>query len=164
MIARRMAACLFGLVLLAAGGAPASAAAAQPVAERGPVTLRAEAGPEDENLQWAASVVTVSQLGAAGDFSGKLFGVAGGDPAMNGLYTYLAFHLSPGDGWRIFKIGDFLDYRVLSETAGRVVIEVEESVIDSESVISARRRRLAITWTPAPGEDAPAAVMVATAP
>ena len=46
----------------------------------------------------------------------KMFAMAGGDPAMNGLQTYLAFYADPDEGWVIFRIGDFLDYRILSAT------------------------------------------------
>ena len=156
-MARRLKAALaLGLLLAAAP------AAAQPVADSGPATLQPEA--QEDNLQWAASVTVVNQLQRQGDdFTVKLFGVAGGDPAMNGLYTYLAFYLDPGDGWRVFRIGDFLEYRVVSESPGRVLLEINESVMDARSNISARRRQLAVTWAPGPDGAPPTAVRVATA-
>jgi hypothetical protein len=150
----RKTALLLGCVLLAA---------AQPVADTGPATLQPEA--EDDNLQWAASVVRVNELRQQGaDTSVKLFGVAGGDPAMNGLYTYLAFYIDVGDGWRVFKIGDFLEYRVVAERPGRVLLEINENVINARTEISARRRRLAVTWTPGPDGAPPTSIRVATAP
>jgi len=132
-------------------------AAAQPVADRAPATLRAET--EDENLQWAASVSVVNDLRTEPD-AAKLFGVTGGDPAMNGLYTYLAFYLSPGDGWRVFKIGDFLEYRIVSQRPGRVVLAIQESVMDRNSNISSRRRTLTMSWTRARDGSPPTTVRV----
>ena len=152
----RKAALLLGWALLA-GGAPA---AAQPVANSGPETLQPEA--ENDNLQWAASVIKIDELRQQGDNTVKLFGSAGGDPAMNGLYTYLAFFASTADGWRIFRIGDFIDYRVISESPGRVLLAINESTIDSQSNIGSRRRRLAVTWTPGPDGAPPTAVRVTT--
>lgn len=140
----------------------AAPAAAQPIADSGPATLQPEAG--DDNLQWAASVIVVNDLRQQGGGSTRLFGVAGGDPAMNGVYTYLAFYIDVGDGWRVFKIGDFLEYRVVSESPGRVLLAINESVINEATEISARRRRIAVTWTPGPDGAPPASVRVATAP
>ncbi len=94
----------------------------------------------------------------------KLFGVAGGDPAMNGLYTYIAFYLDVGDGWRVFRIGDFLEYRVVSESPGRVLLAINESVMNAQTEISGRRRQIAVTWTPGADGAPPTSVRVATAP
>jgi hypothetical protein len=125
--------------------------AGQPPAGRAPETLQPDA---DEYLQDPAAVVVLTELRRQGDLGGKLFGMAGGDPAMNGLYTYLAFFISAGDGWRIFRIGDFLDYRIVSEAPGRVLLEIEESTMNEDGVIGTRRRRLDLRWTPG-AEGAP---------
>jgi len=62
-------------------------------------------------------VVEVSRLEHQGDLGAKLFGAASGDPAMNGLHTYLAFFEPPPEnGWQIFEIGDFLAYTIVAET------------------------------------------------
>jgi hypothetical protein len=149
------------MMVLALAGA-AVPALAQPVAESGPVTVRA--GDEEEGVQDAASVVVVNDLRQQGDLGGKLFGTAGGDPAMNGLYTYLAFYLSPADGWRVFRIGDFLDYRIISETRGRLLLDVHESIMNAASgEIGSRHRRLAVSWTAGPGPTPPTTITVATA-
>lgn len=145
-----------GALLLAAGPA-----GAQPVAESGPAVLQAEAA--DDNLQWAASVTGVDELTQEPEAT-KLFGVAGGDPAMNGLYTYLAFFIGPGDGWRVFRLGDFLDYSIFSQRPGRLVLDINESVMDAETNISARRRRLEIRWTRGRDGAPPARVTVRTIP
>ena len=147
-----------GLALLGA----AAPATAQPVAERGPVTLR----PDDaEMLQDAATVVVVTPLAHQGDLGAKLFGAAAGDPAMNGLNTYLAFYEPPPvNGWRIFAVGDFLSYDIVAETPGRLLLEINENVLKDNGEIGERRRRLALSWTPGPDNAAPATVTVAAAP
>ena len=147
-----------GFILL---GNLAVPAAAQPVAERGPAVLQAEA-PED-NLQWAASVNSVDDLTREPEAT-RVFGVSGGDPAMNGLYTYLAFYVDVGDGWRVFKIGDFLDYTIVSQRPGRLVLAINESVMDANTNISARRRRIEIRWTRGRDGSPPARVTVRTIP
>ena len=74
--------------------AVAPVTSAQPLVAAGPAApLTAE---RDENLQWAASVVDLFPIE---DQGAKLFGTAGGDPAMNGLYTHVAFFAGPADGW-----------------------------------------------------------------
>lgn len=101
----------------------------------------------DANLQDLASVIEVTPLTAQKNLSGKLFGVGGGDPAMNGLYTYVAFFRSPAEGWWVYQIGDFLSYKVLNETAGRVDLEVEESVMDEATgQIGSRKRRMILAF------------------
>lgn len=138
------------------------ASAQPPAAERGPVTLRPN--PEDM-LQYAAEVVGVERLEHQGGLSAKLFGAAAGDPAMNGLHTYLAFFVPPPEnGWQIFEIGDFLAYTIISETPGRLLLEVSESVMHANGNIGEQTRRLAISWTPGRDNAAPATVTVAAAP
>lgn len=118
----------------------------------------------EANLQWSASVVKLDALKDQGDLAVKLFGTAGGDPAMNGLYTYVAFFVSPAEGWAVFKIGDFLDYTVLDEAPGHVDLEIEESVMDEASgQISSRKRRVIVGWTAGADGAAPAAVTVTSA-
>jgi hypothetical protein len=148
----------FGLALLGA----AAPACAQAVAERGPATVRPD---DSEMLQDAATVVVVSPLEHQGDLSAKLFGAAAGDPAMNGLNTYLAFFEPPPvNGWRVFEIGDFLSYEIVSETPGRLLLGIHESVMNDNGDIGERTRRLAVSWTPGRDGAAPATVTVATAP
>lgn len=132
----------------AAPGATTSAAIAT-----GPeTTLRPEAS--SDTLQWAASVARVDALDAA---DAKLFGLAGGDPALNGLQTYLAFFLSPADGWRVFSLGDWRDYRIVSQGPGVVTIGFTEDVLaGDQTTIAARAGTMTVRW--AAGGEAPAAV------
>jgi hypothetical protein len=136
--------------------------AARPAGTARPQAIRPGA---DENLQWAASVVQLDALRHQGNLAAKLFGTAGGDPAMNGLYTYLAFYQSPADGWRVFRLGDFLSYRILADAPGRLSLEIHESVMNQRTAdIGSRVRRLAVSWTAGRGGEPPATISVTSGP
>lgn len=141
-----------------ASAEPAAPQAA-PLTASGPAeTLSALPG-EDESIQSAASVARMDWVSDGG---AKLFGTAGGDPAMNGLYTYVGFYGGPGDGWTVFQLGDFLDYTVLSSSPGRVDLDLHESILDEASgEISSRHRKVIVTWTPGADDAPPAAITVA---
>jgi hypothetical protein len=144
------------------GEQAAPAAPAAPLTAAGPAAI---VQPDaNEGQQWAASVVTLDELKAQGDRTVKLFGTAGGDPAMNGLYTHIAFFDSPAEGWRVFRLGDFLDYRVLSESEGRVDLELDESTMDEASgEIGNRTRRVIVGWALTADGSPPATVTVTPA-
>jgi hypothetical protein len=117
---------------------------------------------DSEGVQWAASVVMVNFLQNQGGSAGvKLFGTAGGDPAMNGLYTYIAFYQSAADGWRVFRLGDFLEYRIISDAPGRVNLEIFESSMGADDVIRERVSYAIVTWTPG-AEGAPPETVTVT--
>ena len=141
---------------------PAPVAAVAPLAASGPaVTLQPET---DAALQSAAAVVRLDELAGQGPLAAKLFGTAGGDPAMNGLYTHVAFFQGAAEGWRVFRIGDVLDYRILSQRAGRVDLELEESVMDEASGrIGSRTRRVIVGWPIAADGSPPAEITVTPA-
>lgn len=166
MASRSRAAFVLGLAAGAAVAGPALAQArdsASPrIAAGRPSVVRPD---REENVQWAASVVQLDTLRRQGELTAKLFGTAGGDPAMNGLYTYLAFfELAPGDGWRVFRLGDFLSYRIVAEAPGRLTLEVRESVMDRRSgEIGERIRRLAAIWTPGADGEPPALIRLTPA-
>lgn len=145
------------MIAVLAGLALGACSRAEPPAEpeSAPVTLTIAGAPElmqampnDEPSQWAASVTRVDFLEHQDAGTGvKLFGTAGGDPAMNGLYTHLAFFQDPAEGWRVFRVGDFLDYRVVADSPGRIDLEIRESTMDETSgEIGSRTRFLLITW------------------
>jgi len=141
---------------------PAPLAAVAPLAAAGPAaTLQPES---DAGLQQAAAVVKLDQLSGQGPIAVKLFGTAGGDPAMNGLYTHIAFFEGAAGGWRVFRIGDVLDYRILSQRAGRVDLELRESVLDeATTTIGDRTRRVIVGWAIAADGSPPAEVTVTPA-
>jgi hypothetical protein len=147
--------------LLAAAAPVAAGGGAQAVgSERGPRIVQAE---EDDGVHAAATVIQLDHLNRIGNLAGKLFATAGGDPAMNGLYTYLAFYESPAEGFRIFMIGDFEGYRIVSQAPGRVTLSVRQTSHDGRSgQFTTRTRRLNIAW-PVRGDTVPSTVTVTEA-
>ncbi len=146
--------------------AEAIASLASPTLQAAPLTpsgapvalIAVETSQSDNGLQWAASVVKIDEIPGE---SAKLFGVAGGDPAMNGLQTFVAFFQDPAEGWAIYPIGDFLGYTVLSRANGRVDIEIEESTMDEATGnIGSRKRKIIVQWTQGVNDAAPTAVTV----
>lgn len=126
-----------------------------------PVPLTLAQGQPMDDLQAAAGVVRLDPIPGE---SAKLFGTAGGDPAMNGLYTYIAFYPSPAEGWQVYRIGDLLDYTVLSHANGRVDLDIQESVMDeATSEIGSRHRKIIVRWTQGADDAAPTAVTVTPA-
>ena len=122
-------------------------------------TLAAEA--VEENIQWAASVVKVDDIP---DTDAKLFGTAGGDPAINGLYTYLAVFQSTADGWAVYKLGDFNEYTVLSTGPNRVDLEISQSSWNQQTdSADTQVRKVIVQWTPGEDGGAPASVTVTPA-
>lgn len=163
---------LMGLALAVA--LSACTFAASPSAERAEpaVTLTAEGPPSDlsaeqpaSELQWAASVVSVDFLENQAEGAGvKLFGAAGGDPAMNGLQTHIAFFENPAEGWVVFRLGDFLSYRVISDSPGRVDLEISESTMNAETgEIGSRTHFAIVTWTLGDDNAPPQSVTVTPA-
>lgn len=152
------------VVSLAAGLlATATPTLAQPT--RGtpaPTTLQPE---EDMQHQYSASVIERTPLEHQGEgehaLAVHLYGTAGGDPAMNGLNTFIAFYQSPADGYKVFMIGDFNSYRVVSERLGEVVLQVDENIMSDAGEIGSRTRRLRVSWTPPADSTAPTTVRVA---
>jgi hypothetical protein len=136
-------------LFLAACSSPVGAAAqTAALTPRGAPVDVAMADSENPGLAWAASVVQVDYLPNQNGAGAKLFGVAGGDPAMNGLYTYLAFYQNQAEGWRVFQLGDFLSYRVLYDAPGRVDLEIQESTMEaSTGHIGSRTRHVIVGWT-----------------
>ena len=149
---------LMGLALLAGAAAPALA---QPVGAGGPVTVEPDG---DEGLQVAAGVSQVHSLTHQGDANVSLFGLTGGDPAMNGEYVLLSFNGDPAEGSKIFRVGDVLEFHILSDAPGRLLLQVRENVMNDGGEIGVQSRRVLVTWTPGAGGAAPAMVRVQTAP
>ncbi|MBO9500649.1 hypothetical protein [Brevundimonas sp. A19_0] len=118
----------------------------------------------DDALQTAAAVVALDYLPDQGDLTAKMFGTAGGDPAMNGLYTYIAFFHSPAEGWRVFRIGDYLEYQIQAVSAGRVELMLNESVMDQATgEIGSRQTAVILSFAPGPDGAVPETVTVTPA-
>lgn len=107
----------------------AQPAAVTPATPSGPAKAVAPEA-DDESLSGAAAVTDIHFVK---DADVKLFSTAGGDPAINGLYTYLAI-FTPPEGWtRIYMIGDFNSWDVVEESPTRVVLKVSRSWVEQET-------------------------------
>jgi hypothetical protein len=104
---------------------------------------------KDDAVQSAANVERVLGLQAN---DAKIFTTAGGDPAINGLYTYLAIYLSSADGWAVYQIGDFNDVAVVGERAGEVDLKVSQSTIDDKGEAQTAERYLIVKIPTATGD------------
>lgn len=76
-----------------------------------------------EGDQLAAYVTDIAHLKSGG----KIYSTAGGDPAVNGLYTYIASPREPAEGIRVFQIGDFNSWKLTEDRGNDVVLEVSRS-------------------------------------
>ncbi|CAN5187511.1 hypothetical protein BH10PSE2_BH10PSE2_09090 [soil metagenome] len=135
-------------------GAAAVPVAVQPTAA--PLTATGHGLPvkalPDETLQSEAGVFEVHPLAHQDGI--KIYATAGGDPAMNGLQTYIAFYRSPAEGWWVFGLGDFLNFRILTEIPGRVDLEIEENTMDQATgTIGTRTRRAIVTYPVGPIDE-----------
>lgn len=83
----------------------------------------------------------------------KVYSVAGGDPAINGLYTYIAGYDTnePGGGWRVFQIGDFNSWSVVEDRGTEVVLAVSRSSMGDDGEIQTADERYIVS---VPGPDA----------
>jgi len=136
-----------------AAEAPA-AAAVEPAKLSGPAKA-IEA--EDDHMPeaWVTDVHPIKDA----DF--KIFSTAGGDPAINGLYTYLSAYSAP-DGWtRNYMIGDFNSWEVVEESSTRVVLKISRSwVEEGTGDIKTAEEKLIIDLPATP--EAPVTVTPAT--
>jgi hypothetical protein len=132
---------LAGALALAAcqPAAEAPAKPAEPAAPAAPVAAVESAKPsgpakavEAEDDHFPEAYVTDVHHIKDADF--KIFSTAGGDPAVNGLYTYLARYNEDERGWtQVYMLGDFNSWEVVEESATRVVLKVSRSWAEQES-------------------------------
>lgn len=112
---------LAGVVLgLMAGSAALAAGAAE--------TIKAVEGDTPEAYVTDVVFIEASEAGA------KIYSTAGGDPAINGLYTFLAIAgEAPDGGWTVFQIGDFNSWEIAEQTKDHVVLKVSRSWVEQET-------------------------------
>jgi len=133
---------LAGALALAACQPPAEAPAtpaepAAPTAQAGPAVETAKpSGPakaiEAEDDQFPEAYVT--DVHHIKDANFKIFSTAGGDPALNGLYTYLARYNDDERGWtQVYMLGDFNSWEVIEESPTRAVLKISRSWIEEGS-------------------------------
>ncbi|MGD9815404.1 MAG: hypothetical protein AB7Q23_11100 [Hyphomonadaceae bacterium] len=120
------------LALAACGGdgksGESATTTAEAVAPSGPPQTVALA--EGDQIQHAASVSDVAQLQSGA----KIFSTVGGDPAMNGLYTYIAVYgEAPDVAWRVFQIGDFNSWSVHEDRGNEVVLKISRNWMDQSN-------------------------------
>lgn len=141
------------LALAACQPAPSEPAKTAPEVSAAPSEPAKPSGPskvieaEDDHMP-EAWVTDVHQIKNA-DF--KIFSTAGGDPAINGLYTYLAAY-TPPEGWtRVYMIGDFNAWEVIEESATRAVLKVNRSWVDEATGdIKTADEKLIVEFPPTP--------------
>jgi hypothetical protein len=110
--------------------APATEAAPTPAAPATPSGPPQAVEAVDDHMP-EAYVTDVHHIKDA-DF--KIFSTAGGDPAINGLYTYLARYDEDERGWtQVYMIGDFNSWEVVEESPTRVVLKVSRSLLEQET-------------------------------
>lgn len=133
---------------------PAARAPAQPAGPAEPAQARTD--------EFALSGAHVTQVEWLSDQDAKLFSNAGGDPAINGLMTYIAFPPEgPDESWAVYQVGDFEEWSVGEKGPGKVVLDVRVSRIDPSSGNPVTEtKRLIVNWT---GEGAARAVTVTPA-
>ena len=155
-------------ILLAAGVLAACDRGPEETPPAGPPAALTPAGDpttvEVDEATWLQAAATVVQLHAIEDQNAKVFGTAQGDPAVNGLYTFVAFFESTAEGWRVFRIGDFESFEVLGVAPGRIDLEIRESAVDGDSgQIVGAERRLIVGWTPGADGAPPQTITVTPA-
>jgi hypothetical protein len=158
---------VFAAALALAACQPASEAPATPVepaAVEAPAPAPAQpSGPakaiEAEDDHMPEAWVTDVHLIKDADF--KIFSTTGGDPAVNGLYTYLVAY-TPPDGWtRVYMLGDFSAWEVIEESPTRVVLKVSRMYLEeSTGEIKTAEEKLIVDLPPDP--ETPVMVTPAT--
>ena len=144
------------------GSAAIRAAPTTPATAAGPA--QAVAAQADDYLQSAASVLAVVPLSdRAAD--AKLFGLAGGDPALNGDHAYLAFFVDPSEGWRVFPLGDFERWSLGEQGPGRFVLETTQGRMgDDGQMVTGEVKRFIVTYDArVAGSPPPSAITVTPA-
>jgi hypothetical protein len=145
----------------AAPAAPAAPAAAVLPPVRGtPQSLSALV--DDQQATYGASVEQLNPVPHQPTSApARMFGMSGGDPAMNGLYTYLAFDTDEGPA--VFLIGNINRYSILAASPGRIDLEIRENGMRPDGTITNVTRRATLTWTIPRGASAPTRVTVTPA-
>lgn len=146
---------------------PRKTAGAQPAPT--PMSV-AEASPQPLGPSAPRPVIPREEMGTAADVSqfhaipalnAKVFSLSGGDPAVNGLVTYFALFGGPAEGWSVYSLGDYAEWRVVEAKAGRVVLAVRQDTAGPDGNILKADRTVQIdfVWN---GETPPNAVDVST--
>jgi hypothetical protein len=144
-----------------AEGAPADKAAAvaastfTPVAGAAVETLKPEPLDGEGEVGFLPGIVRYDVIpNQTGDGFARIIGTAGGDPAANGLMTYLVF--STVHAGEVLTIGNIIDYRIVGVSPGKVDLEIDQSKAADDGTLSTETRKVVLAWTvPADAEDNP---------
>lgn len=119
----------------------AETAQAPATASGPPVQAALLAGDHPE--AWVTDMVVLSDASNGA----KVYSVAGGDPAINGLYTYIASYDTnePGGAWRVFQIGDFNSWSVAEDRGTEVVLAVSRSFMGDNGDIQTADERYIVS-------------------
>ncbi|WP_332679206.1 hypothetical protein [Brevundimonas sp.] len=148
----------------AAEQAATAAPAETPVSARPSGPARVIAPSNNAGLQGAASVTAVQPLHDHG-YSAKLLNLTGGDPAANGNQLYLAFYVSPAEGWTMFMLGDFASWELVEEGARGLIFDTTSDVVGPEgNIVRGPNQRYIVTYAPGgPEATAPDSVSITPA-
>jgi hypothetical protein len=91
----------------------------------GPTAL--ELAVSDQEGAFVSQVVQLQTIDA------RIYGVVGGDPAINGVFTYLAVFDEPIDAPQVYRIGNFNEFELVSEQPGQATLLVSRSEVDQAS-------------------------------
>lgn len=127
-----------------------------PAAPAGPGAVVAAV--PDDGMQQAASV---SQLESLPRLNAKVFSVSGGDPALNGLVTYFGLFAGADEGWRVYAIGDFNEWRVVESAPGKVVLAVRQDAASEDGSVKNSPRFIHVSFDNT-GDAPPDAISVAS--
>lgn len=147
----------------APGSSDAAPAAAATTAAAPTFTAAADAKPETLAAAGSDSEGEAADLGGvvrfdripnqSGEEFVRLIGTAGGDPAANGLMTYLVISMTH-DSW-VYTIGNILEYRIKGASNGRLDLEIDETVVADNGDMGNQTRKVIVTWTPVPADYSP---------
>lgn len=134
--------------------APVSAPTFAAADGAGPETLAPEASDVEGEAASLGGIVRFDAVpGQSGEGFVRLIGTAGGDPAANGLMTYLVISTAH-DSW-VYTIGNIIDYRIKGAADGRLDLEIDETTVADNGDMNTATRKLIVTWTPVPDDYAP---------
>jgi hypothetical protein len=104
-----------------------------------------------------ASVPNMEREASVGDVffmkenEAKIFTTVGGDPAINGLYTYLAV-IGEEQEYTVYQLGDFNDVKVVSEKPGEIGLKISKSEVEQASGDIKTADHYLLITVPKPGD------------
>ncbi|MCU0881767.1 MAG: hypothetical protein MUF14_03750 [Hyphomonadaceae bacterium] len=138
----------------AAAAGTAAAPSFTAAADAKPETLApAEADSEGEAASLGGVVRFDAVPNQSGDAFVRLIGTGGGDPAANGLMTYLVISTTH-DSW-VYTIGNILEYRIKGAADGKLDLEIDETIVADNGDMGNQTRKVIVTWTAVPADYSP---------